>query len=177
MSQQEIGRPASDEYAPDFSRYVARVPETDILSTLAKEKEEFLALLSGIPANLVGYRYAEGKWSVRQVIGHVIDSERVFGYRALSIARSEQSPLPGFDEAQYADASSAEEAPLEELQREFASLRESHELMFRHLSRGSWLRKGTANGFPVTARALAYIIVGHARHHTAVLNERYLLRP
>lgn len=177
MSIPLIGRPSAGEHDSAFDRYVARVPEIDILSALGRQKEEFHQFISAIGEQRAGYRYAEGKWSIRQVVGHIIDSERVFGYRALCVARGEQGALPGFDENQWAAGAGIDLVTLSDLLDEFRSLRESHQLMFSHLRPEAWLRSGTANGFPITARALAYIMAGHARHHVAVLTDRYLVSP
>jgi hypothetical protein len=174
MAPFEIGRPVAGEYDPYFDGYVARVTETDILAALASQKEELIGLISGVGEEKGGYRYAEGKWSIRQVIGHVIDAERVFGYRAVCIARGDQTPLPSFDEGPYAAAAGSDGVPLAELLGEFRSLRESHELMFKHFPREAWTRRGNSAGSPTTPRAIAFIITGHARHHAAVLAERYL---
>ena len=171
-----IGRPASGEYGEYFDRYVVRVPESDILAVLGSQKKEFTTLLSTVGKDQEGYRYAEGKWSIRQVVGHVIDAERVFGYRAVCIARGETTPLPSFDENPYAEAAGSDDVPLAELLMEFRSIRESHELMFRHFPPQAWQRMGHAGGSPATPRAIAYIMAGHARHHAAVLAERYLVR-
>lgn len=169
-----IGRPSAGEYSAAFGGYIARVPESDILPLLGGQKAEFLTLLSRVGEERAGYRYAEGKWSIRQVVGHVIDAERVFGYRAVCIARGEKAHLPSFDENPYAEAAGSDGVPLAELLREFRSIRESHELMFRHFTRQAWDERGNAGGHTTTPRALAYIIVGHARHHAAILSERYL---
>jgi hypothetical protein len=174
MTAFEIGRPVAGEYDPYFDGYIARVTETDILAVLASQKKEFIGLISGVGEERGGYRYAEGKWSIRQVIGHVIDAERVFGYRAVCIARGDQTPLPSFDEGPYAAAAGSDGVPLAELVGEFRSLRESHEMMFKHLPREAWTRKGNSAGSPTTPRAIAFIIAGHARHHASVLAERYL---
>lgn len=169
-----IGRPAGGEYAAYFDRYVVRVPESDILSALVSQKQEFTTLLSTVGKHQEGYRYADGKWSIRQLVGHVIDAERVFGYRAVCIARGDNTPLPSFDENPYAEAAGSDDVPLAELLMEFRSIRESHELMFRHFPRQAWDRRGNVGGNTTTPRALAYIIAGHARHHAAILSERYL---
>jgi hypothetical protein len=176
MPVTETSRPMIDEYAAFFERYVGLITEPDVIQVLARQKEEMTTLLSGLSESRAGYRYEPGKWSIREVLGHVIDSERVFGFRAVCIARGEKAPLPGFDENDYAAQSGADEVPFSELLEEFLSLRKSHEAMFRHLPAEAWLRLGTANSKPVSVRALAYIIAGHPRHHMMILRERYNVR-
>jgi hypothetical protein len=174
MSTIAAQRPSSTEYASFYAGYVSRVPETDVLAALAAQKEELPAALAGVRGEAERFRYAEGKWSIREVVGHLIDSERVFGYRALSIARGEKAPLPGFDEKAYVANAAFDLCPLEDLLGEFVQVREGHLALFRHLSEEAWTRSGVANANPVTVRALAFIMVGHPRHHLAVLHERYL---
>jgi hypothetical protein len=152
------------------------VTETDVLEALTRQREELPAALAGVRGEAERFRYAEGKWSIRQVVGHVVDSERVFAYRALCIARGETGPLPGFDENEYAASSPAHDCPLSELLEEFVLVRQANLSLFRHLDEKAWKRVGTANSHPLSVRALAYIIVGHPRHHLAVLQERYLPR-
>lgn len=166
-------RPEPAEYAADFQRYVSRVPEVDILAALELQAGEVREALARVPGGREGYRYEPGKWSIREVVGHFLDAERVFGCRALCIARGDTTSLPGFDEGEYAKKAGHDRVPLASLLAEFESLRESHELMLTHLEPAAWNRIGTANGHPVSARALAYIMVGHVRHHLAVLESRY----
>ena len=162
MSHFLPGRPEPKEYDPAFEYYISRVPETDIYQALEEQLAEET------------YRYAEGKWSVREVVGHMIDSEHVFGYRALCVSRGETVSLPGYDQEAYGKHSNDHEVPLKELQQEFEFLRKSHILFFKHLSESGWRRMGVANDNQVTARAVAYSMVGHVRHHMQVLKERYL---
>lgn len=126
-----------------------------------------------IDAQKVDFRYAPGKWSVREVFGHIVDSERVFSYRAMCIARGETANLPGFDENLYMLKSGFGKVPLSEIASEFESLRVSNVLMLEHLDDGSWLHAGTANSKAVTVRGLTFIMAGHVRHHIRVLAERY----
>lgn len=119
------GRPAASEYAPFYAGYVARVGEDDILSVLAQQMDEIGALVRTLPAARETHRYAEGKWSIREVLGHLIDAERVFGYRAFCVSCGEQAPLPSFDENQYVSAAGADRIPLVELSDEFAAVRET----------------------------------------------------
>lgn len=170
-------RPRPDEYDAAFERYVSRVPETDVLAALERQPEELRALLASVSPDRETFRYAPGKWSIREVVGHVLDAERVMGYRALAISRGDTASLPGFEEDEYAKAAGHHGRPLASLLEEIAILRKGHVLMLGHLDDGAWVRFGTANALPVTPRALAYILVGHVRHHAAVLGEKYGVIP
>lgn len=172
----KIPRPAPEEYAEYFGRYIAHVPEDDVLPALERQPGEMAAALASVPADRESFRYAPDKWTIREVVGHVIDCERVFGYRALAIARGERASLPGFEENEYAKASGHDARTLASLVEELAALRKSHVAMFRHLDEEARARIGVANGQPVSARAIAYILVGHARHHMAVLADKYGVR-
>ncbi|MEO6326179.1 MAG: DinB family protein [Thermoanaerobaculia bacterium] len=166
-------RPSETEYAAPFARYVARVPEVDVVSVLEKQGQQVVAALGGLPDEKGGFRYAPGKWSVRELVGHVLDAERVFGHRVHHIARADPAPLPGFEENDYAAVAQHDRFPLASLLAEFESLRRSHVLMLRHLDAEAWSRMGVANESPVSMRALVFIMAGHVRHHFAVLAERY----
>jgi hypothetical protein len=166
-------RPAADEYAPFYAGYVSLVPEGDPLAVLKAQPGELLRLAGSVSPERERYRYAPGKWSVREVVGHLADAERVFGYRAFCISRGEQAPLPGYDEKAYMVGSGFDERPLSEHVQELALLREANLRVLRRLDAGGWCRRGTANASPVTVRALAFIMAGHVRHHLSVLRERY----
>jgi DinB superfamily len=166
-------RPLPNEYDVAFERYVSHVPETDILAALERQPAELAAALASVPPEREGHRYAPGKWSIREVVGHMLDSERVMGYRALAISRGDKAALPGFEEKDYAATAGHDSRTLASLLEEIASLRASHVPMLRHLDEAAWVRIGTANSLPITTRALAYILVGHVRHHVAVLREKY----
>ncbi len=173
MSLMKNSRPRPDEYDKAFERYVSRVPETEILSALEAQPTELSRALGTVAPERETFRYAPGKWSIRDVVGHIVDAERVMGYRALAISRGEKATLPAFEEDDYAAAAGYAHRPLASILDEFACLRRSHVLMLGHLDDGAWVRFGTANALPVTPRALAYILVGHPRHHVAVLKEKY----
>jgi len=166
-------RPRPGEYNPHFERYVARVPETDILAVLERQAEDVRSALAAVSEERGAFRYEPGKWSIREVLGHVIDAERVFGYRALCIARGDSTPLPGFEENDYAANAGADRASVASLVEEFRTLRRSNLLLLKRLDEAAWPRLGTANGHPTSARALAFIMAGHVRHHLAVLQARY----
>jgi uncharacterized damage-inducible protein DinB len=168
-----VGRPEPSEYAPFFAGYVAKVLAGEILEVLEDQRARVVDGLSDLSDDRVDFRYAEGKWTVRQVLGHVNDAERVFGYRALCIARGEAAPLPGFDEQLYMANAPFAECAFADLRYEFDALRRANVLLLRQLDEAAWRRQGTANGTPVTVRALAYIMAGHVEHHLGILRERY----
>ena len=169
-----MNRPNESEYAPYYQSYVDQVSENDILHLLRAEVDELDVLLGQLPAEKETYAYAEGKWTIREMIGHLIDGERVFGYRALCIARGEKQNLPGFDQDDYMLTAPYKHIELEDLLSELRLVRLSNLAMFRSLDEEAWNRVGTANGNEITVRALAFIMGGHVRHHMNVLRERYL---
>lgn len=169
-----IPRPDASEHLPYYGKYVALVPDGDLIAMLRAQLDETLALVRGLPEAQGGHRYAPGKWSIREVLGHVIDTERVFAYRALRIARGDATPMEGFDENAYAAASDADGRTLADLAEELQHVRLGNIAFFRALSGEALARRGTANGAEVTVRALAWILAGHELHHRGLLHERYL---
>ena len=169
-----IRRPDPSEYFEYYDTYIRRVPDRDVLSVLQENLEATLALLGTVPVELEEYRYTPGKWSIREVIGHVIDAERVFAYRALHFARRDPAGLPSMDEGEYARASNAGRRPLQDLADEFEAVRRSSILLFRGLDEEMFVLRGTASGYEFSVRSLPYIIAGHEIHHRSVLVERYL---
>lgn len=170
-------RPADDEYAPFYAGYVARLaPDADALERLVWQREAFVVFLDGIPATLHGHRYAEGKWSIREVVGHLADAERIMAYRLLRVARGDATPLPGFEEDDYVRAGGFDGRTLASLVREWEAVRRATLELVRSLDAEAAARRGVANGNPVSARALAWIIAGHVEHHREILAERYLPR-
>lgn len=167
-------KPEPSEYLPYYGAYIALVPEGDVLSTLASQMNETQALIRGLPSGVATYRYAPGKWSVNEVLGHVLDSERIFAERALRFARNDSTPLPGFEQDDYVRNASFEAYALADLATEFESVRRSTVSLFQHLDEAAWMRRGIANGAEVSVRALAYIIAGHELHHREILRSRYL---
>jgi len=167
-------KPAKSEFLPFYERYIATVPEGDVVSTLTTQIGETLELLRSLPASVSTYRYAPDKWSVNQLIGHLIDSERIFSDRALRFARNDPTPLPGFEQDDYARTSTFDAYPLSELADELEAVRQSTIYLFRHMDDEAWTRRGVANNAEVSVRALAYIIAGHELHHREVLTSRYL---
>ena len=168
-------RPHSSEYAPFYHGYISGVPEGDVIAILRDGGRELHDALAAIPEQRGGFRYAEGKWTVRQVIGHLIDAERIMCYRALRIARGDATPLAGFEEDDYVRTAGSDERTLASLLRELSVLRESSVQLFESFPSDAWVRRGTANGKEISVRALAYIVAGHAKHHLAILHERYLI--
>ena len=172
-SASEIAKPSETEYAPFYSGYIAEVAGTDVLGVLRRQVAEIKALAGAVPEPRETFRYAPGKWSIREVISHLTDGERVFGYRAFCIGRGETTPLPGFDENRYVSESGSDRQRLGELVGEFVSAREANLNMFGRFDGRAWRRIGNANGSPVSVRALAYIMAGHVQHHFGVLRSRY----
>ena len=168
------GRPPADEYSGCNPAYVSLVPETDVSASLSRQPAELRALLAGVTGEREHFRYAPGKWTVREVVGHMIDIERVFGHRAFSIARADPAPLPGFDENAYAKVARADARPLSDLLDEFETVRRSNLFVLQRVSGQEWQAVGTANNAKVSVRALAFLLVGHVRHHMKILEARYL---
>jgi len=169
-----IGRPGESEYAPYYGRYIEQVPTGDLLELLAVQSRDTQALLGAISDERALHRYAPGKWSVKEVVGHIADAERVFAYRALTFARSDHASLPSFDENAWTPAGAFDARPLGELARELEAVRRSTVTLFSGFHPDWLVRTGTASGKSVSVRALAYIIAGHERHHVKILRERYL---
>lgn len=166
-------RPAPDEYAPYYGTYVTKVADGDIVRTLSHQISGTLSYLRSIPPSHEGYRYAAGKWSIREVIGHLCDAERVFAYRALRFARGDTTPLPGFDENEFMRRSRLDERPLASLVDEYAAVRAASVALFDSLFPEEWGRHGNASGKEMSVRALAWVIAGHELHHLDVLQTRY----
>jgi hypothetical protein len=167
-----MARPDSSEYAPHYGEYVALVPEEDVLGALKSELAATLALLRDVPDAEACVRHAPYTWSTKEVVGHITDAERIFGYRALRIARGDSTPLPSFEENSYSKEGQFDRLPLGDLLSEFESLRRSHVALFQNLPHSAWARRGIASNNEVSVHALAFIIVGHQRHHTAILRKR-----
>jgi len=169
-----IGRPSESEYPPFLAGYVSLVPEDEILMVLADQLRDTISFLQEIPESRAGFRYAPGKWSVAELVGHVIDSERVFGFRAFTFARGDESALPNFEQDPYVRTARVDRVSLSTLAREFGHVRRSHLLLFERLEPRDWRRTGVASGKTVSVRALAFVMAGHVRHHLAILKGRYL---
>jgi uncharacterized damage-inducible protein DinB len=174
MTGAPITRPGSGEYAPYYAGYISQVPDGDVVELLRAQIRETLDLLGAIPEAAGGHRYAPGKWSVREVVGHMADVELIMTYRALRIARGDRTPLPGFDENAYVPIANFDSRTLESLAREYEAVRRATVAFLETLDAEAAARRGTANNMEISARALAYIIAGHERHHVKILRERYL---
>ena len=169
-----LRRPDVSEYPTSHAAYVQQAPEGDILEVLRKQSDEIQDLIGSLPAAMGGHRYGPGKWSIRELIGHLNDAEKCFEHRAYRFSRGDASPMPGFDENAYVAASRSELRSLADLAAEFTHLRAATLATFTHLGPEDWDRRGIANGKEVSVRALAFVIAGHAAHHLRVLRERYL---
>jgi hypothetical protein len=168
-------RPSETDYSKPFARYVALVPDDDILSTIEQQSSETQRLMSALDDTRAAHRYEPGKWSVKEVVGHIIDAERIFGYRALAISRGDTTALPGFDENDYVANANFDHWRIGDLAEMYAVARRSTIIFFRNLAPEAWDRRGTASENPITVNALAYVIAGHERHHLKILHERYKL--
>lgn len=175
MSTLAIPRPASDEAAPFYHGYIARVHGENIAEQLSGQLAEVKALFATLDDARGLERYAPGKWSIKEVLGHLTDAERIFAVRLLRISRGDRTPLPGFDEKAYVPAGRFDERPLRSLVDEFMAVRQGTIALVQGVPRDSWGERGEASGNAVSARALAYIMVGHVAHHLGVLRDRYRL--
>ncbi len=168
-----IPKPESSEYNPYYDKYISQVPEGDVLALLQTQNQETAQLLSKVPETRATFRYAPGKWSIKEVLGHLCDTERIMSYRALRVARADATPLPGFEQDDYVQAANFDSRALADLAHEFQLVRQATLTLFRAFDEAALLRIGTANNSPISARALVYIIAGHEKHHAQILRERY----
>ncbi|MGO4879798.1 MAG: DinB family protein [Bryobacteraceae bacterium] len=169
-----IAAPDTSEYAPYFGKYIVLVPGHHVVSALEDQPRETLALLSELSEGQGEYRYAPDKWSIKEMLGHIIDAERVFSYRALRFARHDQTPLASFEQDGYVRSGDFGGRRLADLIEEFVAVRRATVCLFRSLSGEAWMRRGIASDNPVSVRAIAYIIAGHELHHRRILREKYL---
>ena len=167
-------RPGPEEDAPYYGTSIGKVADGDVVATMRRQIGETLAMLRTIPEARGGHRYAEGKWSIREVIGHMSDSERIFAYRALRFARGDQTALPGFDENVFVAGSRFDERTIASILSEFEAVRAATVALFDSLTPEEWTRHGTASGKGMSVRGVAWVIAGHELHHRGVLKERYL---
>jgi hypothetical protein len=170
-----IPRPAADEATPYFHGYIAQVEGENVSEQLADQVEEIQHLFQGVDDRSALERYAPGKWSIKEILGHLADVERIFAYRLLRISRGDQTPLPSFDENAYVPAGQFDARPVGSLLDEFIAVRRSTQALVGGIPAGRWASRGEAGGNVISARALAYIMVGHVTHHLGVLRERYRL--
>jgi len=169
----KVAKPEPGEYAAYYEKYISLVPGNDVAHALEAQRLQTMQLFAGRSERDGNFRYAPDKWTVKDVLGHIIDSERIFAYRALRIARADKTPIEGFEQDDYVRSGGFNERPLASLAEEFAQVRNATLALFRSFSKEAWLRRGTANKNEVSVRALAYISAGHELHHRKVLEERY----
>lgn len=168
-------RPNANEYASHYQPYIDLVKKGDFIELAVQNKKEIVSFFENIPEEKHDYRYAENKWTIKQVLLHIIDTERVFTYRALACARDDKSPLPFMDENHYAKNADVSSRTLNSLIREFEIVRKSSISLFENTTEEQSKLIGTVGGeYPITARALGYLMIGHALHHVNVIKERYL---
>jgi len=169
-----LSRPAQDEYFEYYGRYISAVPEGDLLETLSHQLDEMLVLCGSLDESRGNHAYAPGKWTIKEVLGHIIDTERIFAYRALRVARGDPAPLASFDENAYAPESLAGQRTIADLAAEFGHVRRATIALLAPLTAEVGARRGTASGHVVSVRALAWIMAGHVEHHLRLLRERYI---
>lgn len=169
-----VQRPDTSEYNEYYERYVSLVDEADLLGVLEDQIRETRDLFAGFPEERGAFAYSEGKWSLKEVISHLLDGERIFAYRLLRISRGDKTPLEGFEQDGYIENSHANERGFNDLLCEFGELRTANLRLMRSMSEVEWGRIGNASGSPVSVRALAYIMAGHVKHHVNIVRERYL---
>jgi len=172
---QQIFLPATDEYAPFYEDYIQRAGKRDdIYAALPQQIEELRAALGGLSDSQARFKPAPQEWSIKEVMGHINDVERVFSYRLLRISRNDPTPVPGFEQEDYVRAAGFDNYSLDDLLTEFAHLRRANRIAIQHMRPQAIDRRGTASGMTVSARALIYMIIGHVDHHMASLQEKYL---
>lgn len=171
-----MNRPEKTEYNEYYDTYISLVPETEIVPVLEDQIAELADLVSKIPEEKGAFAYAEGKWTIKEVLGHMSDGEKTFAYRALRIARADTTPIEGFEQDGYVENGNFNRRSLADLTEEFLLLRRANLYFFKNLDDAAWVRLGTASGYPFSVRALAYIVAGHVRHHVSILKDRYLTR-
>ena len=167
-------KPEKSEYDPYYEKYVSLVDESELMATLERQPDEMRSITSKLAEERGTFAYAEGKWTVKEVLSHLIDGERMFAYRIFRIARGDRTPIEGFEQDGYIENSHANQRTFADLAEEFEMLRKANMLFFRNLGEQDWTRVGVANNVEISVRALAYIMAGHIRHHAAILRERYL---
>jgi hypothetical protein len=170
-------RPGPGEYAEYYETYVRAAGDGDPMTGLETQRRAWVDAVRGLSDAQASFRYAPGKWTIREVLSHVIDAERVFTYRALRFARGDETPLPGFDQEQWQRWTNADSRPLDDLVEEFGHVRGASISLFRGLPAEAFTRRGVASGYPFSVRAILHVTLGHGAHHLAILQERYLSHP
>ena len=163
-----------NEYSEFFATYIKALDDVHLVEELEISLHDFIKFVQNIPMDKFDYRYEEGKWTIKDIIQHIIDAERIFGYRALRISRNDKTPLPGFDENEYVENTNANNRGLQELLAEFSAVRHSNLLLFKSFSEEQLARMGIAYEDEVSVRALGFLIIGHLKHHQRIFKERYL---
>ncbi|RAP74947.1 DinB family protein [Paenibacillus montanisoli] len=171
-----LTRPSADEFGAHFGTYIALPTDGDLLEQLEASRSQTTAMFSGLTDEQALFRYSPGKWSIKELLGHIVDTERIMSYRLLRVARGDQTPLPGFDENEFVSGASFDSGTVAELVEEYNAVRGATLALLRGLTPEAFLRKGTASNTGISARALAYVIAGHELHHVNVVRERYLNR-
>jgi uncharacterized damage-inducible protein DinB len=174
MTQKAEKRPQKGDYAVYFEKYIALVPSGDFLEILREQHENLIRRLAPLSEEQANFRYAEDKWSIKETIGHICDTERIFAYRLLRIARGDQTPLASFEQDDYVQNANFAARKMADILHEFSAVREATVALMRSLDDAAWQRRGIAGQKEITAQALAFIIAGHERHHSVILGERYL---
>lgn len=171
-----MNRPEKSEYGEYYDRYISQVPDGNVREVLEKQPAELKGLFASLPEDRGTYAYEEGKWTLKEVLSHLIDGERIFAYRILRISRGDETPIEGFEQDGYIENSNANNRSFAELLDEFELQRRSNMLLINNISDEGTCRLGTASGFPVSVRALVFIAAGHVMHHFGILTDRYLLK-
>ena len=170
----KITRPSKEEYPEYYDRYISKVNDDNIIKGLEEHGKRVLKLISGLGKKQLSYRYEEGKWSIKEILVHMMDGERVFCYRALRFARNDQTELPGFEEKEWAPNSGADDRKIKSILKEYAAVRKASLELFSNMTEEMLNRTGVANGSQFVVRAFPYIILGHEKHHIGIMKERYL---
>ena len=163
-----------NEYASFYAPYINALGEVNLMEELEISLHDFIHFVQNIPMDKFDYRYTEGKWNIKEIIQHVIDTERIFAYRALRISRNDETPLPGFDENHYVDNTEATNRSIQDLLTEFSAVRHTNLFLFKSLSDDQLRRIGIASNAAVSVRAIGFIMIGHQKHHQKVFEEKYL---
>jgi hypothetical protein len=167
-------RPEKSEYNPYYEKYVSLIGESELIDALEQQPTELLSLLGNLDEEKGKYAYADGKWTIKEMLSHLIDGERIFGYRVLRISRGDETPIEGFEQDGYIENSHANERTFDDLLEELALQRKANLRMLKNLDDQGWTRLGTASENPVSVRALGFIMAGHVRHHMNILRSKYL---
>ncbi len=170
-----MNRPQKSEYDPYYERYVSLVADGAIIGSLGSQSTKLQDIVTGLSEEKGAFRYAEGKWSIKELLGHLIDAERMFAYRLLRIARGDETPIEGFEQDGYIENAHSNDRSFADLPEEFSLLRRANMIFVKNLDDDAWSRVGTANNVKISVRALVYIMAGHIEHHLAILKERYLV--